>query len=189
MAPCNKKRRRKALQLTENTKICSQYFREGDIKKSRASKNELGDEVVLSVFPWICTSPHKRKKLSERNFELAALKSASRKLSSPAFSIEKLPSKVLPDLSDCSLKVADETQTDFTKQEAYLREIIDNNRKMIHKLKQEIQEVKHQLQDTQHHIDVLNKRLVNFENCDLKETNAVFIRALKAGTTSFMAAI
>ena len=30
---------------------------------------------------------------------------------------------MVPDLPDCSLKVLDQTQTDFTDQEAYLREI------------------------------------------------------------------
>ena len=49
---------------------------------------------------------------------------------------------MLPDQPDCGLKVEDKTQIDFTKQEAYLREIIDNNRKMIHKFEQEIQELK-----------------------------------------------
>ena len=56
---------------------------------------------------------------------------------------------MVPDLPDCSLKVDDETQTDFTDQEAYLREIIDNNNNKIHKLEQEIEELKRQLQDTQ----------------------------------------
>ena len=83
-----------------------------------------------------------KEKTSERNFKLTALKSTSQKLSSTAVSVEELPSKVFPDQPDCSLKVEDETQIDFTEQEAYLREIIDNNRKMIHKFEQEIQELK-----------------------------------------------
>ena len=72
---------------------------------------------------------------------------------------------MVPDLSDCSLKVEDETQTAFTDQEAYLREIIDNNNKKIHSLEQEIEELKRQLQDMQRQRDALNKRLFNFENC------------------------
>ena len=71
---------------------------------------------------------------------------------------------MVPDLPDCSLKVEDETQTDFTDQEAYLREIIDNNNKKIHKLEQEIEELKRQLQDTQRQRDAVTKRLFNFEN-------------------------
>ena len=122
----------KHFKVTENTKIRSRHFRAGDIKGSLAGTNELRDGVVPSVFPWIRTSPRKRKNPAERNFELTASKSASRKLSTSAASVEELPSKVVPDLPDCSLKVEDETQTDFTEQEAYLREIIDNNRKMIH---------------------------------------------------------
>ena len=62
------------------------------------------------------------------------------------------------------LKVEDETQTDFTDKEAYLREIIDNNNKKIHKLEQEIEELKRQLQDTQRQRDAVTKRLFNFEN-------------------------
>lgn len=44
---------------------------------------------------------------------------------------------MVPDLPDCSLKV-EETQTDFTDQQAFLRETIDNN-KDIHELKKEIE--------------------------------------------------
>lgn len=64
-----------------------------------------------------------------KNFELTASKSASRKLSSSAVFVEELPSEVVPYLPDCSLKVEEETQSDFTEQEAYLREITDNNKK------------------------------------------------------------
>ena len=81
---------------------------------------------------------------------------------------------MVPDLPDCSLKVEDETQTDFTEQEAYLREIIDNNNKKIHKLEQEIEELKRQLQDTQRQRDAFNKILFNFENCWSKDSNAAF---------------
>ena len=173
----------KHFKVTENTKICSRHFREGDIKRSLTGKNELRDGVVLSVFPWIRTSPRKRKNPAERNFELTASKSASRKLSTSAASVEELPSEVVPDLPDCSLKVEDETQTDFTEQEAYLREIIDNNRKMIHKLEQEIQELKRQLQDTQRQNDVLSKRLFNFENCKSKDSNAAFYTGFQSWDT------
>ena len=87
---------------------------------------------------------------------------------------------MVPDLPDCSLKVEDETQTDFTEQEAYLREIIDNNNKKIHKLEQEIEELKRQLQDTQRQRDAFNKRLFNFENCSQKIPMLLFILDFKA---------
>ena len=79
--------------------------------------------------------------------------------------------EMVPDLPDCSLKIEDETQTDFTEQEAYLREIIDNNNEKIHKLEQEIEELK---QVTQRQRDAFNKRLFNFENCKSKDSNAAF---------------
>ena len=93
-------------------------------------------------------------------------------MSTPAIVLEELSNEssnelsneMVPDLPDCRFKVEDETQTDFTDQEAYLREIIDNNNKKIHKLEQEVEELKRQLQDTQQR-DALNKRLFNFENC------------------------
>ena len=122
----------------------------------------------------------------ERNFELTASKSASRKLSTPAVVLEellnessnKLSSEMVSDLRDCSLKVEDETKTNFTDQEVYLREIIDNNKN--HKLEQVIKELKRQLQDTQR--DALNKRLFNFEKCKSEDSNAAFILAFEAGT-------
>ena len=154
-------------------------------------KNELRDGVVPSVFSWIWTSPRKGKEPAERNFELTASKSASRKLSTPAVVLEELSNEssnelsneMVPDLPDCSLKVEDETQTDFTDQEAYLREIIDNNNKKIHKLEQEIEELKRQLQDTQRQRDALNKRLFNFENCKSKDSNAAFYTGFQSWET------
>ena len=140
------------------------------------------------MFSWIRTSPRKGKEPAERNFELAASKSASRKLSTPAVvlkellneSSNKLSSEMVSDLRDCSLKVEDETKTNFTDQEVYLREIIDNNNKKNHKLEQVIKELKRQLQDTQR--DALNKRLFNFEKCKSEDSNAAFILAFEAGT-------
>ena len=124
----------------------------------------------------------------ERNFELTASKSTSRKLSTPAVVLEellnessnKLSSEMVSDLRDCSLKVEDETKTNFTDQEVYLREIIDNNNKKNPKLEQVIKELKRQLQDTQR--DALNKRLFNFEKCKSEDSNAAFILAFEAGT-------
>ena len=154
-------------------------------------KNELRDGDVPFVFSWIRTSPRKGKEPAERNFELTASKSASRKLSTPAVvheelsneSSNELSNEMVPDLPDCSLKVEDETQTDFTDQEAYLREIIDNNNKKIHKLEQEIEELKRQLQDTQRQRDALNKRLFNFENCKSKDSNAAFYTGFQSWET------
>ena len=68
------------------------------------------------------------KKLRTDSFEKCITK-----LSAPAVVLEELSNEssnelsneMVPDLPDCSLKVEDETQTDFTDQEAYLREIID----------------------------------------------------------------
>ena len=119
------------------------------------------------MFSLIRTSSRKVKEPAERNFELTASKSASRKLSIPAVVLEELSNESLNELSN-------ETQTAFTDQEAYLREIIDNNNKKIHKLQQEFEEFKRQLQDTQRQRDALNKRLFNFENCKSKDSNAVF---------------
>ena len=105
----------KHFKVTEHTKICSQQLREGDIKKPLAGKNELRDGVVPSVFPWIRTSPCKRKEPAERNFELTALKSASQTLSSPAVVVEELSNelsnessnKIVPHLPDFRIKGSD----------------------------------------------------------------------------------
>ena len=91
--------------------------------------------------------------------------------------------EIVPHLPDCSLKVEVGTQTDFTDQEEYLREIIDNNNKKIHKLEQEIEELKRQLQDTQRQRDALNKRLFNFENFESKDSNAAFYTGFQSWDT------
>ena len=90
----------KHFKVNEHTKICSQQLKEGGIKKSLACKNELRDGVVPSVFPWIRTSPCKRKEPAERNFELTALKNASQTLSSPAVVVEELSNKLSNELSN-----------------------------------------------------------------------------------------
>ncbi|XP_078377811.1 uncharacterized protein LOC144660965 [Oculina patagonica] len=170
--------------VTENTKVCSRHFREGDIKKTLAGKNELRGGVVPSVFPWVRTSPRKRKEPAERNFELIASKSASRKLS---VDMEAFGNEMVPDASDsCSNFVNVATQNDFTDRESYLTEIIDNNNKKIHELEQEIEELERRLQDTQRQNDTLNKRLFNFENCRSKDSNAAFYSGFQSWDT-FMA--
>ena len=181
----------KHFKVTENTKICSQHFRKGDSTNVSWAKMNQEMELSLYVFSWIRTSPRKGKEPAERNCELTASKSASRKFFTPAVVLEELSNEssnelsneMVPDLPDCSLKVEDETQTDFTDQEAYLREIIDNNNKKIHKLQQEIEELKRQLQDTQRQRDALNKRLFNFENCKSKDSNAAFYTGFQSWDT------
>ena len=181
----------KHFKVTENTKICSQHFRKGDSTNVSWAKMNQEMELSLYVFSWIRTSPRKGKEPAERNCELTASKSASRKFFTPAVVLEELSNEssnelsneMVPDLPDCSLKVEDETQTDFTDQEAYLREIIDNNNKKIHKLEQEIEELKRQLQDTQRQRDALNKRLFNFENCKSKDSNAAFYTGFQSWDT------
>ena len=129
--------------------------------------SKMNEEMELSL---LCFHGFEHRHARERsrrkkNFDLTASKSASRKLSIPAVVLEELSNEsfnelsneMVLDLPDCSLKVEDETQTDFTDQEAYLREIIDNNNKKIHKFEQEIEELKRQLQDTQRQRDALNK--------------------------------
>ena len=181
----------KHFKVTENTKICCQHFRKGDITNVSRAKMNQEMELSLYVFSWIRTSPRKGKEPAERNCELTASKSASRKFFTPAVVLEELSNEssnelsneMVPDLPDCSLKVEDETQTGFTDQEAYLREIIDNNNKKIHKLEQEIDELKCQLQDTQRQSDSLCKRLFNFENCKAKDSNAAFYTGFQSWDT------
>ena len=181
----------KHFKVTENTKICCQHFRKGDITNVSRAKMNQEMELSLYVFSWIRTSPRKGKEPAERNCELTASKSASRKFFTPAVVLEELSNEssnelsneMVPDLPDCSLKVEDETQTDFTDQEAYLREIIDNNNKKIHKLEQEIEELKRQLQDTQRQHDAVTKRLFNFENFKSKDSNAAFYTGFQSWDT------
>ena len=109
--------------VTENTKICSRHFREGDITKPLAGKNELRDGVVPSVFPWIRTSPRKRKEPAERNFDVTASKQVSRQLSSSAVVdvVEELANERGPNVPEFSVNFKNvETQTDLTDHEAYL---------------------------------------------------------------------
>ena len=67
--------------VIEYTKICSRHFRTGDLRKTLGGKYEIKDGVVPSVFPWIRTSPRKRKEPAARNLDvLAASSSAARNL-------------------------------------------------------------------------------------------------------------
>ena len=122
----------KYFNVTKSTRVCSRHFREGDIHKSLSGKNELKNGVVPSVFPWIRTSPRKRKEPMERHFEETASKSGSWKLSSSVVVVEELSNEMVPGVSDLSSQFENvETQTDLTEHEAYLTEIID---KRIYKL-------------------------------------------------------
>ena len=47
----------KYFKVTQHTKVCSLHFRQGDIVKTLAGKNDLKAGVVPSVFPRVRTSP------------------------------------------------------------------------------------------------------------------------------------
>ena len=87
--------------VTKFTKICSRHFRTGDVRKTLGGKCDDKDGVVPSVFPWIRTSPQKRKELTARNFNvLAALSSAARNLNTSVVSAEEPASELLASVSD-----------------------------------------------------------------------------------------
>lgn len=54
--------------VTKSTVVCSNHFRENDVKKTLAGKHVLKAGVVPSVFSWIRTSPRKRKQPKVRLF-------------------------------------------------------------------------------------------------------------------------
>ena len=71
----------------------------------------------------------------ERNFEVTASRSASRKLSPSDYVMEESTDEMVPNISDYNSQFQNiATQTDLTDHEAYLTEVIDNNNKRICKL-------------------------------------------------------
>ena len=109
----------------------------------------------------------------QRCFEETASLKASWKMSSSVIVMEELSNEMLSDGFSSKFNYI-ETQTDLTKQEAYLTEIINNNNKRICKLEQEIDELTRRLQDTQWQNDALNKRLFTFLNLESKDSNVAF---------------
>ena len=163
--------------VTDFTKICSRHFRTGDLRKTLGGKCEVKNGVVPSVFPWIRTSPRKRKEPTARNFN--ALSSRARNLNTSVVSAEEpaneLPASVSDVESNSGSTTQDgETQTEFTDHEVYLTNIISNNDKKIQEMEQEIKELKRQLQYMQRQNDDLNDRLFTLENLKSKDSSATF---------------
>ena len=162
----NLEKKRWHFRVTEFTKICSRHFRTGDLRKTLGGKCEVKNGVVPSVFPWIRTSPRKRKEPTARNFN--ALRSGARNLNTPVVSAEE-PAQELPvsvsdlELNSGSTTQDSETQTELTDHEVYLANIISNNDKKIQEMEQEIKELKRQLQYMQRQNDDLNDRLFMLE--------------------------
>ena len=129
--------------------------------------------VVPSVFPWVRTSPRKRKAPTERDFDASASRSALRNLDIPGLVVcEVAASEVSSIVSDVESNIGSktqdaETQTELTDHEVYLTEIIND-------LKQEINKLNCQLQDMQRQNEDLNKRLFMFENLKTKDSSAAF---------------
>ena len=130
-----------------------------------------------SVFPWIRTSPRKRKEPIARNFN--ALNSRAHSLNTSVISAEE-PAKEIPaSVSDVESNSGSttqdyETQTKFTDHEAYLTNIISNNDKRIQEMEQKIKEIKRQLQCMQWQNHNLNDRLFTLENLKSKDSSATF---------------
>ena len=132
---------------------------------------------MLSVFPWIRTSPRKRKEATARNFN--ALSSGARNLNTSVVSAEEPANELPATVSDVesnsgSTTQYGETQTEFTDHEVYLANIISNNDKNIEEMEQEIKELKRQLQYMQRQNDDLIDRLFTLENLKSKDSSATF---------------
>ena len=129
--------------------------------------------VVPSVFPWVRTSPRKRKAPTERDFDASASRSAVRNLDIPGLVVSEVAaSEVSSIVSDVESNIGSKTQdaeiqTELTDHEVYLTEIIND-------LKQEINKLNCQLQDMQRQNEDLNKRLFMIENLKTKDSSAAF---------------
>ena len=120
----------KHFKVTQHTKVCSLHFRQGDIVKTLAGKNDLKAGVVPFVFPRVRTSPRKRKKPTVRNFDTAVSSSlTSRKLEASDVIMEEVANEMPVSMSDIESNVGPKskdviTQTVFTDHEVYLSERI-----------------------------------------------------------------
>ena len=168
----------KYFRVTKHTKVCSRHFRTGNLRKTLGGKYEVKDGVVPLVFPWIRTSPRKRKEPTARNFDVLASSSAARNFTSDV-PVEEPANELPASVSDFELHIGStsqdcEMQTEFTDHKVYLTEIINNSDKKIQVMEQEIKELKCQLQNMQRQNDNLNKRLFTLENLKSKDSSAAY---------------
>ena len=89
---------------------------------------------------------------------------------------------IIRNLPHCSLKVEVGTQTDFTDQEAYLREIIDNNNKKIHNSNRKLTNSSANCKIPSCKVTRLVKDCLTLKTVRQKIPMLLFIQAFKAGT-------
>jgi hypothetical protein len=147
------------------------HFRENDLKKTLAGKIVLNPGVVPSVFPWIRTSPRKRKPPTERLFTIEPSSSDSR--NDDLSDSEEQAEVIEIPVAECVTQVVG-TQTDLTDQEVYLTEVITSNRKEIQALEHGIIGLKSQIEDCQRRNEILQSRLFTIDTLKSNNTAVAF---------------
>ena len=143
----------KFFKVTKFTKICSRHFREGEIKKTLAGKSDVKPGVVPSVFPWIRTSPRKRKAPTERNFVTSPSSSAARKLDTSSVIVTEEPHSFENDDENFAENHAENTQcASAAKRDA-------ETQTEVEELRQQILDLKAKLENAYRRIEALQKQL------------------------------
>lgn len=152
----------KFFKVTKFTKICSRHFREGEIKKTLAGKSDVKPGVVPSVFPWIRTSPRKRKAPTERNFVTSPSSSAARKLDTSSVIVTEEPHSFENDDENFAENHAENTQcASAAKRDA-------ETQTEVEELRQQILDLKAKLENAYRRIEALQSNFL--PSTDLKTT-------------------
>lgn len=157
--------------VNESTKVCSRHFREGDLKNTLAGKLFLKAGSVPSVFPWIRTSPRKRKLPTAR--ALFAESSTCINSRDEANDMAVVPEE--PDIQERrSLTKDAEIQTDSTNDELLVKEVTANLNERIRSLEKQVSALRLQVEDGQQKNKTLKARCFTIESFKSKDSAAAF---------------
>ena len=133
--------------------------------------------AIPSIFPWIRTSPRKRKPPAERNVcELVASISAVSSSNASAESVVEFDLEEKVEVSiGLTTRVFENQNIILPEKECYdLTETIANKNKRIEELEQEINDIKLRLENAQRQITNLTKKQFVLENLKAKKNTAAF---------------
>ena len=156
--------------VTKSTVVCSNHFRENNVKKTLAGKHVLKAGVVPSVFSWIRTSPRKRKQRKVRlcvseSHHVGELSDSHNTDEEGTVNVD-FEAQQTQDLS---------TQTDFSAREADVLDAVTECNKKMEILKSKIEDLKQQQHDTQRKYDSLRSKLFSLDS----------LKAKNSGTAAF----
>ena len=166
----------KNFNLLPTTKVCSRHFKESDFKKTFTGRVHLKPGSVPSMFPWIRTSPRKRKAPTMREFPSAELPRVREENQGSEEEGDGKADASTQTSSDDLADMSTQTTSDISgeRDTLHLKDALSKANENISILNEKLEELKNQLALMQRKNEHLQSRLFTSERFLSSDSNTAF---------------